>query len=261
MDEKQLRELIEQIQADKISADGAIDMLKGMPYEDLDYAMVDNHRALRCGFSEVVYCPGKTPEQISGIVGRLVKHGHAVLLTKAGDEDYAAAAAADPTAEFHKQAKLVVVPAKTPAKAQGLVAVITAGTTDIPVAEEAAITAETMGAIVERIYDVGVAGAHRLFAHSGTFDKANAIVAVAGMEGALPSLVGGMVACPVIAVPTSVGYGASFGGVAALLGMLNSCAAGVSVVNIDNGFGAGYIAAIINRQTVRPEDCETGSKD
>lgn len=249
MDEKQLRNLIEQIQKSQISADGAIEKLKGMPYEDLDYAKIDNHRGLRCGFSEVVYCPGKTTDQINGIVKRLAKRGHAVLLTKADDTAYRAAKAAEPTAEYHEQARLIVIPAKIPVDKQGLVAVITAGTTDIPIAEEAAITAETMGATVERIYDVGVAGAHRLFAHSAGFDEANAIVAVAGMEGALPSLVGGMVACPVIAVPTSVGYGASFGGVTALLGMLNSCAAGVSVVNIDNGFGAGYIAATINKQS------------
>jgi pyridinium-3,5-biscarboxylic acid mononucleotide synthase len=249
MDKAQIEKLLKEVQQNSLSIEDAVEKLKGMPYEDLDYAKIDNHRVLRCGFSEVVYCPGKTPEQIKGIVERLAPAGHAILLTKADGADFDAARAAAPSAEYREQARLIVIPPAEPVEKIGLVAVISAGTTDIPIAEEAAITAETMGAAVERIYDAGVAGAHRLFAHNKIMGAANAIVAVAGMEGALPSLVGGMVSCPVIAVPTSVGYGASFGGVTALLGMLNSCAAGVSVVNIDNGFGAGYIAATINRQS------------
>jgi NCAIR mutase (PurE)-related protein len=221
-----------------------------MPYDDLDYAKIDNHRLLRCGFSEVVYCPGKTADQITGIVRKLADRDEPVILTKADPVAFEAARQAAPTAAYHAAARLVIIPGKESKPPGGLVVVVTAGTTDIPIAEEAALTAETIGAKVERVYDAGVAGAHRLFAHAEILGQARAVVAVAGMEGALPSLVGGIVACPVIAVPTSVGYGASFGGVTALLGMLNSCAPGVSVVNIDNGFGAGYIAATINRQTI-----------
>jgi NCAIR mutase (PurE)-related protein len=247
MDKKLLEELLNEIKTGSLSVDEAVERLKGLPYEELDFAKLDNHRAIRCGFSEVVYCPGKTPEQITRIVEALIKEGQPVLLTKASPEAYEAVIKSAPAAVYHATAKLAVVPGREPVAQTGLVVVATAGTTDIPVAEEAAITAETMGANVERIFDVGVAGAHRLFAHQKVLSKANAVVAVAGMEGALPSLVGGIVSCPVIAVPTSVGYGASFGGVTALLGMLNSCAPGVSVVNIDNGFGGGYIAATVNR--------------
>lgn len=247
MDKKLLEKLLNEIKHGSLTVDDAVERLKGLPYEELDFAKIDSHRAIRCGFSEVVYCPGKTPEQITRIVATLMKEGQPVLLTKAGALDYESAAKSAPNAVYHETAKMVVVPGREPAANIGLVVVVTAGTTDIPVAEEAAVTAETMGALVERLFDVGVAGAHRLFAHRKILDKANAVVAVAGMEGALPSLVGGIVSCPVIAVPTSVGYGASFGGVTALLGMLNSCAPGVSVVNIDNGFGGGYIAATINK--------------
>jgi NCAIR mutase (PurE)-related protein len=253
MDKSNLEKLLNEIKAGALSVDDAIERLKSLPYEDLDFAKLDSHRALRCGFSEVVYCPGKTPEQLCKITRGLKKHGLPVMLTKADADAYKAVVTVAGNAVYHDVARLIVVPGREAIDQTGLVAVVTAGTTDIPVAEEAAVTAETMGAVVERVFDVGVAGAHRLFAHQKVLDKANAVVAVAGMEGALPSLVGGIVSCPVIAVPTSVGYGASFGGVTALLGMLNSCAPGVSVVNIDNGFGAGYIAATINRLGTRQE--------
>jgi pyridinium-3,5-biscarboxylic acid mononucleotide synthase len=249
MDKKLLATILNEIKSGSLSVDDAVERLKGLPYEELDFAKIDSHRSIRCGFSEVVYCPGKTPEQIIRIVAGLMKEGQPVLLTKASAQDFAAAQKSAPEAAYHATAKLVVVPGREAVIKTGLVVVATAGTTDIPIAEEAAITAETMGAMVERVFDVGVAGAHRLFAHREILAKANAVVAVAGMEGALPSLVGGIVSVPVIAVPTSVGYGASFGGVTALLGMLNSCAPGVSVVNIDNGFGGGYIAATINRNS------------
>ncbi len=247
MDKNTLEKLLEEIRSGAMSVEDAVERLNGMPYEELDFAKPDNHRAVRCGFSEVVYCPGKTPEQITRIVGSLMKEGQPVLLTKADPGAFDAAAKSAPHAVYHETARMVVVPGQPPVNKTGFVVVVTAGTTDIPVAEEAAVTAETIGANVERIFDIGVAGAHRLFAHREVLDNANAIVAVAGMEGALPSLIGGIVSCPVVAVPTSVGYGASFGGITALLGMLNSCAPGVSVVNIDNGFGGGYIAATINR--------------
>lgn len=249
MDKDSIEKLLNEIKQGDLSVEEGLERLKAMPYEDLDFAKVDNHRAIRCGFSEVVYCPGKTPEQLREITRSLKKLGAPIVLTKADEDAYETVVTVAGNAVYHDVARLIVVPGKETVSKTGLVVVITAGTTDIPIAEEAAVTAETMGANVERLFDVGVAGAHRLFAHHEVFAKANAIVAIAGMEGALPSLVGGIAACPVIAVPTSVGYGASFGGVTALLGMLNSCAPGVSVVNIDNGFGAGYIAATINRQT------------
>lgn len=247
MDKAGLEKLLNDIKTGSVSVEEAADRLKNLPYEDLGFAKLDHHRHLRCGFSEVVYCPGKTSKQVTAIVERLLPSGLPVLLTKANTAAYNAAKKSAPLAIYHEIAKLIVIPGREPPERKGLVVVVSAGTTDIPIAEEAAVTAETMGANVERVFDVGVAGAHRLFAHRDVFDTANAVVAVAGMEGALPSLVGGIVSCPVVAVPTSVGYGASFGGVTALLGMLNSCAPGVSVVNIDNGFGAGYIAATMNR--------------
>ena len=253
MDRRRLEDLLISIKDGRLSVIDAVEQLKGMPYDDLDYAKIDNHRALRCGFSEVVYCPGKTAAQITGIADKLAERGEPIIFTKADAAAFDAVKGAAPQAVYHETARLVVIPGRQTADRVGLVAVVTAGTTDIPVAEEAAVTAAAMGANVERVYDAGVAGAHRLFAHAELLGRARAIVAVAGMEGALPSLVGGMVACPVIAVPTSVGYGASFGGVTALLGMLNSCAPGVSVVNIDNGFGAGYIAATVNRQSAETE--------
>lgn len=247
MDKVSIEKLLGEIKNGALSVEDGLERLKDMPFEELDFAKPDSHRSLRCGFSEVVYCPGKTPEQITRIVAALMKEDLPVLLTKADAEAFKAVSKSAPDAVYYETARMVVVPGRETVAKTGFVVVVTAGTTDIPIAEEASITAETMGAFVERIFDVGVAGAHRLFAHHKVLDKANVIVAVAGMEGALPSLVGGVVTCPVIAVPTSVGYGASFGGITALLGMLNSCAPGVSVVNIDNGFGAGYIAATINK--------------
>lgn len=214
---------------------------------DLGFAHVDLGRIRRCGIPEVIYGQGKTPEQVLGIVRALHAAGQPVLATRVTDAQYEAVKRAFPAAVHHAQARAIVLRGRRPAKKTGCVAVVSAGTTDIPVAEEAALSAEHAGARVVRVFDVGVAGLHRLVSHASVLRKARVIVAVAGMEGALPSVVAGMVECPVIAVPTSVGYGASFGGLAALLAMLNSCAVGVTVVNIDNGFGAGVAAAVINR--------------
>lgn len=225
-----------------------LEKLRGLTFSDLGFAKIDHHRSLRCGFAEVIYAPGKTDRQLQAIVKERLKDGENILVTKADLQAYKAVKRAVAKAKYFELARLVLIEQGKKCAPQGLVAVVTAGTTDIPVAEEAAITAETMGAKVERIYDVGVAGVHRLLTFQDKLAKARAIIAVAGMEGALPSLIGGIVSCPVIAVPTSVGYGASFQGITALLSMLNSCAPGVAVVNIDNGFGAGYLAAIINQK-------------
>ncbi|MBL7221275.1 MAG: nickel pincer cofactor biosynthesis protein LarB [Phycisphaerae bacterium] len=249
MDQDTLKQLLQQVQAGDLGIDEAIEGLKNLPFESMDFATLDHHRALRCGFPEVIYCPGKTVEQVRVIFGRLAEAGGPVLATRASDEQYAAVAADIPAAEYHPAARAITLRQGEPAEAAGHVAVIAAGTSDLPVAHEARVTAEIMGARVTTHFDVGVAGLHRLLACKSELQSANVIVAVAGMEGALASVVGGLVSAPVIAVPTSVGYGASFGGVAALLAMLNSCASGVSVVNIDNGFAGGYIAAVINKQT------------
>ncbi len=222
-----------------------MDRLRGLPYEDLGFAKVDHHRALRGGAAEAVFCPGKTPEQVVAIVERLAERHANVLATRAGSDVAAAVAAAGLPHVYHSLARLLVVRPE-PIDALGLIVVASAGTADLPVAEEAALVAETLGNRVERLNDCGVAGLHRLLAHYDLLAEANAIVVVAGMEGALPSVVGGLVDRPVIAVPTSVGYGASLGGIAALLAMLNSCAPGVSVVNIDNGYGAAHQASQIN---------------
>jgi NCAIR mutase (PurE)-related protein len=231
--------------------DAAMARLRNLPYEDLGFAKVDHHRSLRRGFPEVVYAEGKTTEQVVKIVRNMAERGSSVLATRASAEVFAAVRQAVPRATYHAVARMIVVPGprtRTPrGKPRAPVLVITAGTADIPVAEEAAITAEWAGSPVERLYDVGVAGIHRLLDHGTIIRRAGVIVVVAGMEGALASVVGGLVDKPVIAVPTSVGYGASFEGLAALLAMLNSCASGVVVVNIDNGFGAGYFAGLINR--------------
>jgi hypothetical protein len=222
--------------------------LKGWPYEDLDYVKIDHQRQLRQGFPEVVFSQGKTVEQVQEIVGRLAENNATVLATRATQEMYVAVKEILPTAEYNQLARTIVVKMnQVVVEDSRLILVITAGTSDIPVAEEAAVTAEVMENKVQRVYDVGVAGIHRLLAQHKLLDEANVIVVVAGMEGALASVVGGLVAKPVIAVPTSIGYGASFGGLAALLAMLNSCAAGVAVVNIDNGFGAGRLASMINK--------------
>jgi hypothetical protein len=248
MDSEALRKLFGEIRKKRISPDEAVERLRHMPFEDLGFAKVDHHRALRQGIPEVIFAQGKTPSQVAGIFTRLAVHGGNVLATRATEEQYAAVAKALPQAEYRPLARAIVLQRDRKKHGKGVIVVVSAGTSDIPVAEEAVITAELMGNNVQHIYDVGVAGIHRLLAHRGTLAKARVIIVCAGMEGALPSVVGGLVGVPVIAVPTSIGYGAAFEGLAALLGMMNSCASNVSVVNIDNGFGAGYVASLINRR-------------
>jgi hypothetical protein len=243
-----LRKLFEQVRKGKLSADDAVERLRHLPFEDLGFAKVDHHRALRQGMPEVIFGQGKTPRQMAEIFSRLAKHGGNVLATRATEEQYAAVADKVEDAEYRPMARAIVLKRDRKLYGKGVIAVVSAGTSDIPVAEEAVVTAEMMGNTVQHIYDVGVAGIHRLLAHRRTLAKARVIIVCAGMEGALPSVVGGLVGVPVVAVPTSVGYGAAFEGLAALLGMMNSCASNVSVVNIDNGFGAGYVASLINRR-------------
>jgi NCAIR mutase (PurE)-related protein len=223
----------------------ALETLQADPIEDLGFARVDHHRATRQGFPEVVYGQGKSPEQIAGIARAIVDRGHSLLVTRTDVVAYHAVAKLVPDARFHDQARIIERRADAP-RGKGVVLVAAAGTSDIPVAEEAAVSAEVMGNDVDRLYDVGVAGLHRLLAERERLNAARVVIVVAGMEGALPSVVGGLVRVPVLAVPTSVGYGASFGGVTALLAMLNSCASGVAVLNIDNGFGAAATASAIN---------------
>jgi NCAIR mutase (PurE)-related protein len=242
-----LRDLLEDVQRKEISIDDALTRLRGFPYEDLGFAHIDSHRTLRKGFPEVVFCPGKTTEQIVHIVERIRMREGRLLAARASPEVAEAVQQTFPDATYHTAARMIVVGGPAPPSGQGAVLVVSAGTADIPVAAEAAVTAETMGSPVEVLYDVGVAGIHRLFDNRKQLFDANVLVVVAGMEGALASIVAGLVDRPVIAVPTSVGYGASFGGLSALLTMLNSCAPGLSVVNIDNGFGAGYLAHLINQ--------------
>ncbi len=246
MDNQHLMELLKQVQSGQTDLDAAMNLLKELPFENLGYARIDNHRCVRTGVSEVIYCEGKTVEQTQGIVQRLARHHDNIMATRANREVYEGIKEITDHCQYHPMARIVVV---NPQKIDqvGNIAVVTAGTSDIPVAEEAAVTAETLGNRVNRIYDAGVAGIHRILNVREDLFQANVAVVVAGMEGALTSVVGGLVSCPVIGVPTSIGYGASFGGVAALLCMLNSCASGVSVVNIDNGFGAGYQASLINK--------------
>jgi pyridinium-3,5-biscarboxylic acid mononucleotide synthase len=247
MSPHELDHLLKAVKTGKVSVEAASKKLKHIAFEDLGFAKVDHHREMRKGAPEVIFCQGKTPEQVCKISRALIYHGSTLLGTRLSSEAYEQIKADLPEAIYDPLSRtLRYVPPKK-RKAVGSVVVAAAGTSDLPVAEEAAITAETLGNRVSRVYDSGVAGIHRLFAHKETLDKARVVVVVAGMEGALPSVVGGMVRVPVIAVPTSVGYGASFGGIAALLGMLNSCSSGVTVVNIDNGFGAGYAASQINQ--------------
>lgn len=251
MDSNFLRNLLKQVQNGTMDLDGAMHALKRLPFENLGYARIDNHRCMRTGVPEVIYCEGKSLPQIQGIVERIACHHSNILATRAGADVYQAVQETQIPCVYHDMARIVVInPA--PVEQIGNVTVVSAGTSDIPVAEEAAITAEVLGNQVNRIYDVGVAGLHRLLHVCDDLFKANVAVVVAGMEGALASVVGGLVSCPVIGVPTSIGYGASFKGVAALLSMLNSCASGVSVVNIDNGFGAGYQASLINKIAMKP---------
>ena len=245
MDREAIRRLLEDVRAGRLDVEAAAARLRRLPYEDLRFAKVDHHRALRGGAAEAVFCPGKTPEQVVAIVERLAAEHANVLATRAGADVAAALAASGLPHVYHAAARLAVVRPE-PGGVVGLVVVAAAGTADLPIAEEAALVAEALGNRVERVYDCGVAGLHRLLDHGELLAEANVIVAVAGMEGALPSVIGGLVDRPVIAVPTSVGYGASLGGLAALLAMLNSCAPGVSVVNIDNGYGAAHQASQIN---------------
>ncbi|KFA87290.1 nickel pincer cofactor biosynthesis protein LarB [Archangium violaceum] len=245
MDEKTLTRLLEQVKGGKVSVDDAVGQLKDLPFAELGYATVDTHRSLRFGFPEVVLGEPKTAEQVLGIVGKLVERKQTVLVTRLQPDKAEALVAAFPKGEYHPLARIFHL--KQGKQKAGKVAVMTAGTGDLPVAEEAAITAEAMGATVKRVYDVGVAGLHRLLRRREEIQDAHAVVVVAGMEGALASVVGGLVGIPVVAVPTSVGYGANFGGVSALLTMVNSCASNVATMNIDNGFGGGFYAALISR--------------
>jgi len=246
MDRQKLTILLEQVRDGAVDVDTARARLKNLPFEDIGFAKIDSHRSLRLGVPEVVYCAGKTVDQIQGILERLAPSHHNIMATRANLQVYDGIREMDLNCEYHSVARIVVV---NPQKSLtvGNIAIVAAGTSDMPVAEEAAVTAETLGNRVNRLYDVGVAGVHRLLEVREDLFQARVAVVAAGMEGALTSVVGGLVACPVIGVPTSVGYGASFGGLAALLSMLNSCAPGVSVVNIDNGFGAGYQAGLINQ--------------
>jgi NCAIR mutase (PurE)-related protein len=250
MDERDIRKLLERVAAARMTPEQAVERLKHMPFEDLGFAKIDHHRALRQGYAEVIFGRGKTPEQVTKIVrGMLRPRGatHNILVTRADKKTYAAVRRTARSAKFHPLSGTIVIRRSKQITGKGLILIVSAGTSDIPVAEEAAVTAEAMGNRVETLYDVGVAGLHRLMEHRPKLAAARVIICVAGMEGALPSVVAGMVGVPVIAVPTSTGYGASFGGLTALLAMLNSCASNVSVVNIDNGFGAGCVASVINR--------------
>ena len=249
MDKKDIQRLLEDVQAGNLSVGRALEQLRHMPYEDLGFAKIDHHRALRKGFAEVIYAKGKTPQQVAAIARGMLRPRSTqnILLTRADARVFRAVRRLSRNAEFHPLSGGISIRRNREIVGKGAILVVAAGTSDIPVAEEAAITAEIMGNRVESLYDVGVAGLHRLLDHRDKIAAARVIVCVAGMEGALPSVVAGLVAAPVIAVPTSVGYGASFGGLAALLAMLNSCASNVCVVNIDNGFGAGYVAGAMNR--------------
>ncbi|MBW1991071.1 MAG: nickel pincer cofactor biosynthesis protein LarB [Deltaproteobacteria bacterium] len=249
MDSKLLEELLAEVRDGRTSIAEALERLRTLPFEDLGFACVDHHRHLRQGFPEVVFAQGKTLAQVQAILTSLWAKSDRILVTRLAPEQAEVLTRDFPEARYYPDSRaMTLVRGEIPDQGRGLIAVICAGTSDIPVAEEAAVTARIMGHRVETVYDCGVAGLHRLLAHRQLFRQATVFVVVAGMEGALPSVVGGLVARPVIAVPTSVGYGASFGGLAALLAMLNSCANGVAVVNIDNGFGAGHLAALINRK-------------
>ncbi|MHC4620272.1 MAG: nickel pincer cofactor biosynthesis protein LarB [Planctomycetota bacterium] len=250
MQAEQLRELLEQVKGGDASVEEAIERLRHLPFEDLGFAHVDHHRQIRRGFPEVIYCPGKTTEQIVKIFENLAEKGNNVLATRAERHvfDSLAASKKFPKARYDESARAIVLEQKEVTRSKSVIPILTAGTADIPVAAEAKVTAEIMGQRTELICDVGVAGLHRLLGHTQKLQNANVIIVVAGMEGALASVVGGLVSCPVIAVPTSIGTGTSFGGLSALLTMLNSCASGVVVVNIDNGFSAGVTAALINRK-------------
>ena len=247
MDQDQLRRLLEDVREGATDVDGALDRLRHLPFEDLGFAKVDHHRALRHGMPEVIFGKGKTPEQTAEIASTVLSRSSNVLITRTTPDTFELLRKRHADAEYFPLPGIVRVWRDRTIRGKGTLAVVCAGTSDLPVAEEARLTAETMGNEVDAISDIGVAGIHRLMHNRERLTRARVIVVCAGMEGALPSAVGGLVSCPVIAVPTSVGYGASFHGLAALLGMLNSCASNVTVVNIDNGFGAGYVASLINR--------------
>ncbi len=248
----EVKRILEAVRAGETTVDDALLKLKEAPFEDIGYAKVDLHRKVRQGAAEVIYGAGKTPEQIAGILSAMKRAGQdTVLITRLSPESAGAVARAHPL-DYHPDARVGIVGELPPPDGLGTVVVATGGTSDIPVAEEAALTAQVLGSRVTRLYDVGVAGLHRTLAHLDEIMTASVIIAIAGMEGALASVIGGLADCPVIAVPTSVGYGASFGGLSALLSMLNSCASGVSVVNIDNGFGAGYLANMMNHMEAKP---------
>lgn len=246
MNKQKVRKLLEDIRSKEIEIDEALERLRALPYEDLGFAKIDTHRDLRKGFPEVIFCKGKTVEQITAIVERMAANGQTVMATKADRSVYDAIVRTHNDVAYNEAAQIVLVGEKVANKTDKVIVVVSAGTSDIPVAEEAVVTASAMGNPVETLYDVGVAGVHRLLDNTEKLFSANVVIVVAGMEGALATVVGGLVDKPVIAVPTSVGYGASFNGLSALLSMLNCCAPGVAVVNIDNGFGAGYFAGVIN---------------
>jgi NCAIR mutase (PurE)-related protein len=253
MTESDLRQMLDDVRAGAVDAETAVarirDALAAAPFEDLGFARVDTHRHVRQGFPEVILGLGKTPTQIATVAERIVARGHSLLVTRASKEAWDAVRAVAPSATYHEEPRAITLKQSDIAAGVGTVLIACAGTSDLPVAEEAAVTAEIMGNTVDRLYDVGVAGLHRLLSEHERLRRARVLIVVAGMEGALPSVIGGLVQVPVIAVPTSIGYGASYQGIAALLGMLNSCASGVAVVNIDNGFGAACIASRINHLT------------
>ena len=247
MDRSQIEALLKDVQANRTAVPDALERLKDLPFEDLGFAKLDHHRALRTGMPEVIFASGKTAAQVATIFARMAQAGGNVLATRASRQCFDAVVAAEPRAVYHETAGAITLSQAPATPGKGTVAVVCAGTSDLPVTEEAEVTAEVMGNEVDAIHDIGVAGIHRLMHHRERLCEARVVIVCAGMEGALPSVIGGLVMAPVIAVPTSVGYGASFHGLAALLGMLNSCASNVTVVNIDNGFGAGYVASLINR--------------
>ena len=253
MNREALLKLLEQVRTGKLTTQEALERLRHLPYENLGFARMDNHRALRQGFPEVILCQGKTVAQIAAIATRILERHGTLLATRATPEMFEAVKAATPRAKYHPLSRAIVVKPSHAARPIGHVLVLSAGTSDIPVAEEAAVTADVLGSRVETLYDVGVAGLHRILDKQAALDAARVLVVVAGMDGVLPSVVGGLVSKPVIAVPTSIGYGASFQGLAALLTMLNSCASGLAVVNIDNGFGAGVLAHRINALAAKPD--------
>ncbi len=248
MTPEEIRQMLRQVRRGQLGVEEAVDRLRNLPFENIGYARIDHHRPLRQGFPEVIFGRGKSPAQVEGIVRRMLRNQHNILITRASAEIYERVRKAEASAEFREASGAIVIRRDRKIRGKGTILVVSAGTSDIPVAEEALTTAEVMGNRVSAIYDAGVANIHRILSASRALGRARIIIVVAGMEGALPSVVAGMVAAPVIAVPTSIGYGASFRGIAALLGMLNCCTSNVAVVNIDNGFGAGYFASVINRR-------------